>query len=59
MKQEKKAVDKKTLSFFLIGTPTIIIVFLMMVPKFYWIAAMVLAFYQLILLKQFLENYYD
>ena len=54
-----KPVDKKILTFFLISFPTILIVALGMLAPTAWWAQILLAFYQFILLKQFLDNYYE
>ena len=61
--REKKQLDKSVLSFFIIGFPTLLIIvagvlmreshYLMVV-----IIQIVLALYQFITLKQFLDNYY-
>lgn len=55
----KKKVDKKVLSFFLIGFPTVLAVFLALAPGLYWAGVVSLVVYQLILLKQFLDEYYQ
>jgi hypothetical protein len=58
MKKEQQ-VNKKVLSFFLIGFPTILIIALgMLVPEAWW-AMIVIAIYQFIMLKQFLDQYYE
>ena len=55
-----KKTDKKVLSFFLIGFPTILIVALaMIIPGDSWWVMILLSFYQFVMLKQFLDNYYD
>lgn len=57
--KENKKVDKKILTFFLIAFPTLLIIALLMLnPKTWW-ATILIAFYQFILLKQFLDNYYE
>ena len=59
-KQEEKPkeVDKKVFSFFVLAFPTILIViFSLLAPKLWW-ANIILAVYQFIMLKQFLDNYY-
>jgi hypothetical protein len=53
-KQKPKRVDKKLLTFFLIAFPTILVA---AVP-IWWVQG-ALAFYQFVLLKQFLDNYYE
>lgn len=59
-KQEKpKRVDKKTLSFFLIGFPTLIIVANSMISPGTWWVNIILAVYQFVMLKQFLDDYYN
>lgn len=58
-KPKKKKVDKKMLTFFLIAFPTLLVIALgMLVPRSWW-AQVLLAFYQFILLKQFLDDYYE
>jgi len=59
VKEKPKSVDKKILTFFLIAFPTLLIIALgMLVPAAWW-AQVLLAFYQFVLLKQFLDNYYE
>ena len=59
-KQNKhKKVDKKMLTFFLIAFPTILVIALGMLSPGAWWAQVLLAFYQFVLLKQFLDNYYE
>ena len=60
MEQKKeKRVDKKILTFFLIAFPTLLIISLgYLVPNTWW-AQIAIAVYQFILLKQFLDNYYE
>jgi hypothetical protein len=58
-KTNKKKVDKKILTFFLIAFPTLLIIALSMLTPDAWWANIILAFYQFVLLKQFLDNYYD
>ncbi len=57
-KKKPKETDRKVLSFFLIMFPTVIIVSMGMLNPIGWIM-IVLAIYQSIMLKQFLDNYYD
>ena len=60
VEKKQKSVDKKILTFFLIAFPTILIIALgMLSPATTWWAQIFLAFYQFILLKQFLDNYYE
>jgi len=61
MKKQKeiKKVDKKMLTFFLIAFPTILVIALGMLSAGTWWAQILLAFYQFVLLKQFLDNYYE
>ena len=56
----KMPTDKKILSFFLIAFPTIIIILLSIIGgnSLIWVD-ICLAIYQFILLKQFLDNYYE
>jgi len=58
VKKENKRVDKKILSFFLIAFPTLLIVALSMLADVWW-AEILLALFQFILLKRFLDEYYD
>jgi len=59
-KKEKAPLDKSVLSFFLIAFPTIIIVLVGIIGgKFYWAIQIILAIYQLVILKQFIDSYYD
>ena len=58
-KKKKQELDKKVLTFFLIAFPTLMIIAFGMLNTNVWWAQIVLAFYQFILLKQFLDNYYD
>lgn len=51
--------DKKILSFFLLAFPTVIIIALGMLSPNTWWAMIVLGVYQFIMLKQFLDNYYE
>lgn len=59
MIKKKQKVDKKMLTFFLIASPTIIIIILGMLNQDTWWAQIALAFYQFVLLKQYLDNYYE
>jgi len=62
MKPETKSktkVDKKMLTFFLIAFPTLLVIALGMLSPNSWWAQILLAFYQFVLLKQFLDNYYE
>jgi hypothetical protein len=58
-KKIPQEVNKKVLTFFLIGFPTILIIALLMLIPDTWWASILLAFYQFVLLKQFLDNYYE
>jgi len=58
-KPTEKRLDKKVLTFFLIAFPTIMIIALGMFYKDAWWVQILLAIYQFILLKQFLDNYYE
>jgi len=58
-KVKQKKVDKKILTFFLISFPTLLIIALSMITPSAWWAQILLAFYQFVLLKQFLDNYYE
>lgn len=56
--------DKKVFSFFIIAFPTILIIVLaLLLPasEFWWAAFLYIAIavYQFLMLKQFLDNYYD
>ena len=57
--KKSKGVDKKVLSFFMLGFPTVIIIVLNLLVQGYviWIQ-LVVAIYQFVLLKQFIDNYY-
>jgi len=57
-KTKQQKVDKKILTFFLIAFPTLLIIALAMLTNAWW-AQILLALYQFILLKQFLDNYYE
>jgi hypothetical protein len=49
----------KALSFFLLAFPTVIILVLnMMIPQSWW-AQILIAVYQFIILKQFIDRHYD
>ncbi len=58
---EKKLVklDMKVLTFFLIAFPTLLIIGLGMLHDNTWWAQILLAVYQFILLKRYLDNYYN
>lgn len=58
-KKQTQKVDKKMLTFFLISFPTLLIIALSMLTPSGWWAQILLAFYQFVLLKQFLDNYYE
>ena len=58
-KKREKRVDKKILTFFLIAFPTIMIILMGYLSEGTAWAQIVLAVYQFILLKQFLDNYYE
>jgi len=58
-KKKPKKVDKKMLTFFLIAFPTLLVIALGMLNQNTWWAQVLIAFYQFILLKQFLDNYYE
>lgn len=58
-KKQTQKVDKKMLTFFLIAFPTLLIIALSMLSSSSWWAQILLAFYQFVLLKQFLDNYYE
>ena len=59
MEAKKKPVDKKMLTFFLIAFPTLMVIALGMLNQGTWWAQVILAFYQFVLLKQFLDTYYE
>ena len=59
VEKKQKSVDKKILTFFLIAFPTLLIIALGMLTPSGWWAQVLLAFYQFVLLKQFLDNYYE
>jgi len=57
---EKNPLDKSVLSFFLIAFPTVVIILVGIIGgRFYWLIQIVLAIYQLVTLKQFIDSYYD
>lgn len=57
--ERPKEVDKKVFSFFVLAFPTILIVIFSMLDPNLWWANIFLAIYQFIMLKQFLDNYYQ
>jgi len=60
VKKEKVPLDKSVLTFFLIAFPTILIIIVgFMASKFGWVIQIALAIYQFLVLKQFVDNYYD
>ena len=58
-KQKEKKVDKQVLSFFMIAFPTVLIIALFMIVEDAWWVTILLAIYQFVLLKQFLDTYYN
>lgn len=58
-KKEPIKADKKILSFFLLAFPVVVIIAMAMVSPDVWYAMIALAIYQFIMLKQFLDNYYE
>ena len=58
-KKESKKVDKKILTFFLIAFPTLLIIALSILYPGTWLVQILIAFYQFVLLKQYLDNYYE
>ncbi len=58
-KKKEKQVDKNILTFFLIAFPTLMIIAMSMLIKNSWPFQILFAIYQFILLKQFLDNYYE
>lgn len=57
--QKKKDVDRKSLSFFMLGFPTLLIILIgLLNNSLVTMIQIVIAIYQFILLKQFLDNYY-
>ena len=59
IEKQPKEVDKKVLGFFVLAFPTILIVIFSMLAPGLWWANIFLAIYQFIMLKQFLDNYYQ
>lgn len=55
----RKEDTKKVFSFFILAFPTILIVILNRITPSAWWAGTLLAFYQLIMLKQFIDSHYD
>ena len=58
-KKESKKVDKKILTFFLIAFPTLLVIALGILYPGTWLVQILIAFYQFVLLKQYLDNYYE
>ena len=58
-KQKEVPKNKKVLSFFMLGFPTVIIIALGGATIWAYIVQMLLAIYQFILIKQFLDDYYE
>lgn len=63
MERDKKEIDtlekNKMLSFFLIAFPTLLIIGILRIsPKAWWVT-IILAIYQFVLLKQFVDKYYE
>jgi phosphatidylglycerophosphate synthase len=57
---KRKKADPKVLTFFLLGFPTLLIIALAMIsPAETWWAWILLALYQFIMLKQFIDRYYE
>jgi len=49
----------KVLTFFLLAFPTLLIVALAQLEPSTWWAQVIIAFYQFVMLKQFLDRYYE
>lgn len=58
-KKEPIKPDKKILSFFVLAFPVVIIIAIAMLTPNAWYAMIGLAIYQFIVLKQFLDDYYE
>ena len=58
-KKQTREVDKKVFSFLQLTFPTVMIVGLAMLTPEAWWALIVLAVYQMLLIKQFLDKYYE
>lgn len=59
-KKELTDEDKpKALTFFLLGAPTVLIIALAMITPDAWWAQILIAVYQFIMLKQFVDRHYD
>lgn len=58
-KKKQMQVDKKIWSFFTISFPTVLIIAISQLTPSAWWVQVILAFYQFIVLKQFLDNYYE
>ena len=57
---EKPKKDKKMLTFFLIAFPTLLVIAIGQLTWYWgWLIQIMIAFYQFILLKQYLDNYYE
>ena len=62
MRKERKKLplDKSVLTFFLISFPTLLIIIVgFMSGSWNWIVQVAIAIYQFLILKQFIDNYYD
>jgi len=57
-KKENKKADRKVLTFFLLAFPTLLIIAMGSFFPDSWLIQILLAFYQFILLKQVLDDYY-
>lgn len=57
--QISKEERSKALSFLMLAFPTLLIIAIMMLTPSAWWATLLLAIYQFIMLKQFLDKYYE
>ena len=54
-----KEINRGVLSFFMLGFPTVIIICLSMLIENSWWVQILLAIFQFIMLKQFMDSYYE
>ena len=58
-KQGRKKADPRVRTFFLLAFPTLLIIALAMINPDTWWSWIILAVYQFVLLKQFVDQHYD
>ena len=59
MKKKQRQVDPKVRTFFLLAFPTLLIIALAMLNPDTWWAWILIAVYQFIYLKQFIDKYHE